>query len=104
LVELGRMGHKDLAQKGVQAYWQFVRQARAGADLGGKKVADRPAVAPTPLERDYWVGQRNRDRGVIAGSHLIKYPHSFYALAKELRDEALKQRLLDKVYHLTAVS
>ena len=30
LVELHRMGHKELARKGVPAYWQWVRGARAG--------------------------------------------------------------------------
>ncbi len=104
LVELSRMGHKELAQKGVRAYWQFVRQARAGADLGGKKVEDGPAQAPTPLVRDYWVGQGKRRSGEIVSSHLIKYPYSFYALAREVRDDALKQRILDKVYHLTAIT
>ena len=29
LVELSRMGHKELARKGVPAYWQWVRGARA---------------------------------------------------------------------------
>jgi hypothetical protein len=104
LVELNRMGHKELARKGVPAYWQFVRQARDGADLGGEKVKDGPARAPTPLVRDYWVGQGKRRTGEIVSSHLIKYPYSFYALAKDVRDDALKQRILDKVYHLTAIT
>ena len=37
LVELYRMGHKELARKGVPAYWQWVREARAGDDEGGGK-------------------------------------------------------------------
>lgn len=104
LVELSRMGHKELAQKGVRAFGQFVRQARKGADRGGKKVEDGPLHAPTPLVRDYWVAQGQRRRGEIVSSHLIKYPYSFYALAREVRDDALKQRILDKVYHLTAIT
>jgi hypothetical protein len=104
LVELSRMGHKELAQKGVPAYWQFVRQARAGADLGGKKVEDGPAEAPTPLAREYWVAQGKHHPGEIVSSHLIKYPYSFYALAREVRDEDLKKRILEKVYHLSAIS
>jgi hypothetical protein len=104
LVELSRMGHKELAQKGLPAYWQFVRQARAGADLGGQRVADGPARAPTPLAREYWAGQGKRRAAEIVSSHTIKYPYSFYALARDVRDEALKQRILDKVYHLTAIS
>ena len=39
-----------------------------------------------------------------SGSHLIKYPYSFYALARDVRDEDLKKRLLDKLYHLTAIT
>jgi hypothetical protein len=104
LVELNRMGHKELARKGVPAYWQFVRQARGGADLGGKKVADAPAKAPAPVDRDYWVEQGKRRPDEIVGSHLIKYPYSFYALAKDVRDEELKKRILDKLYHLTAIT
>jgi hypothetical protein len=104
LVELSRMGHKDLAQKGMPAYWQFVREARSGADLGGKTVAAAPPHAPTPLTSDYWVEQNKHKSGLIISSHLIKYPYSFYALAKEVRDEDLKRRILDKVYHLTAIS
>ena len=104
LVELSRMGHAELARKGVPAYWQFVRQARAGADLGGKKVSDRPAHAPTPLVKDYWVARGKHHPGEIVSSHIIKYPYSFYALAKEVRDEELKKRILENVSHLTAIS
>jgi hypothetical protein len=104
LIELRRMGHVELAQKGIPAYWQFVRQARAGADLGGKKVADGPAQAPTPLVKEYWVEQGKHHPGEIVSSHLIKYPYSFYALARDVRDEDLKKRILEKVYHLTAIS
>lgn len=104
LLELRRMGYKETAQKGVAAYWQFVEQARRGADLGGKKVEDPPKEAPPPLKRDYWVEQGKRRPGQIVSSHLIKYPYSFYALAKELRDDMLKRRLLEKLSHLTAIS
>jgi len=104
LVELSRMGHKDLAQKGMPAYWQFVREARGGADLGGGKVAAAPPQAPTPLTCDYWIAQNKHKTGLIVSSHLIKYPYSFYALAKDVRNEDLKRRILDKVYHLTAIS
>jgi hypothetical protein len=104
LVELHRMGYKETAQKGTRAYWQFAQEARLGTDLGGKKVEAAPPATPTPLMRDYWIEQGNRRPNQLVDSHLIKYPYSFYALAKELRDETLKQRLLEKLYHLTAVS
>jgi hypothetical protein len=104
LVELDRMGHKETARKGLAAYWQFVQQARGGADLGGKKVQDPPEPHHSALARDYWAEQGERQTGEIVSSHLIKYPYSFFALAKELRDDALKQRLLDSIYYLTAVS
>ncbi|HYH64546.1 MAG TPA: hypothetical protein VD866_07600 [Urbifossiella sp.] len=104
LVELGRLGHRELARKGARAYWQFVQQARRGADLGGRKADAAPARAPTPLTREYWTGQGTRRTGEIVSSHLVKYPYSLYALARVLRDDALKQRVLDKVYHLTATT
>jgi hypothetical protein len=63
LLELRRAGYKDTADQGVRAYWQFVRQARAGADLGGQKIADAPPQPTTPRDRDYWVGQRRRNAG-----------------------------------------
>ncbi len=47
LVELHRMGHKELARKGVPAYWQWVREARAGDDEGGAKSRPpRPGRQP----------------------------------------------------------
>jgi hypothetical protein len=104
LLELKRLGYRETADKGVEAYWQFVQQARDGADLGGEKVGEAPPQPPTPLAREYWVGQGRRAAGAIVSSHLIKYPYSFFALAKELRDEDLKQRLLDTIYYLTPVS
>lgn len=104
LVELGRLGHRELARKGARAYWQFVQQARRGADLGGRAVAAAPPRPPTPLTREYWAGQGTRRTGEIVSSHLVKYPYSLYALARELRDDALKQRVLEKVYHLTAIT
>lgn len=105
LLELHRWGYKETAHKGIEAYWQFVQQARAGADLGGKRKADAPKDSPTPLTKEYWAEQADRKTGAIAGSHLIKYPYSFYALANEVwNDQELKERLLRKLYHLTAVS
>jgi hypothetical protein len=104
LLELKRMGYAETAARGVAAYWQFVKQARDGADLGGQKVKDAPPKPPLPLVREYWAGQSQRAAGTIVSSHLIKYPYSFFALAKELRDDDLKQRLLDSIYYLTAIS
>ncbi len=104
LVELHRMGYPETAYKGLEAYRQFLQQARAGEDLGGRRVAAPPPESPSPLDRDYWVRQVKRPAGSIVSSHLIKYPYSFYALLKDLPDDELKQRTLQKLYHLTAVS
>jgi hypothetical protein len=100
LVELHRMGHKDLARKGVPAYWEWVRGARANE----VEVAPAPPQAPTPLTREYWAAQVKRHVGGIVGSHMVKYPYSFYALAKDVKDEDLKKRILEKVNRLTATN
>jgi hypothetical protein len=100
LVELHRMGHTELTRKGVPAYWQWVRGARADE----AKPASAPREAPTPLAREYWAAQAKRRVGEIAGSHTVKYPYSFYALAKDVTDEDLKKRILAKVYRLTATN
>jgi hypothetical protein len=104
LVELHRMGHKELARKGVPAYWAWCRGSRAGADEGRGEVPPAPPQAPTPLSREYWASQANRRIGEIVSSHTIKYPYSFYALAKDVKDEDLKKRILAKVYRLTATN
>ncbi len=104
LLELKRMGYEETAHKGVEAYWQFVHEARHGADLGGEAIKDAPLKPPTPLAREYWIGRSKHDAGAIVSSHLIKYPYSYFALAKELRDEELKQRLINKIYFLSPVS
>jgi hypothetical protein len=102
LVELHRMGHEELARKGVPAYLQWVRAARAGDGEGG--AASAPSLAPTPLTRDYWASQAKRRVGEIASSHTVKYPYSFYALAKDVKDEDLKRRILAKIHRLAATS
>jgi hypothetical protein len=102
LVELYRMGHKDLARKGVPAYWEWVRGARSNEGAGA--VESAPPTAPTPLTRDYWAAQAKRRVGEIVSSHTIKYPYSFYALAKDVTDEDLKKRILAKVSRLTATN
>ena len=99
LVELHRMGHKGLAKKGVPAYWQWVRESRAE-----KVKAEAPREGPTPLTREYWAAQAKRRLGEIVSSHMVKYPYSFYALAKDVTDEDLKKRILAKVSRLTAVN
>src|SRR5262249_3438307 len=104
LVELNRMGHKELARKGAPAYWQWVREARAGDDEGGGNVEPAPPRAPTPLTREYWAAQAKHRIGEIVSSHTVKYPYSFYALAKDVKDEDLKKRILAKVYRLTATN
>ena len=102
LVELHRMGHKELARKGVPAYWEWVRGARANEGEG--EVAPAPPQAPTPLTREYWAAQVKHRIGEIVSSHMVKYPYSFYALAKDVKDEDLKKRILAKVYRLTATN
>ena len=62
LLELHRMGHKETANKGVEAYWQFVQQARNGAELGGKKVKEGPAQPPTQAPVLRGGAARSRDR------------------------------------------
>ena len=102
LLELHRMGYKDLARKGVPAYWKWVRLARA--DDGSVEVAPSPSRATTPLTREYWAAQAHRRVGEIVSSHTIKYPYSFYALAKDVKDEDLKKRILARVSRLTATN
>ena len=104
LVELHRMGHKELARKGVPAYWQWVVGSRAGDGEGAGEIAPAPPQAPTPLTREYWAAQAKHRIGEIVSSHTIKYPYSFYALAKDVKDEDLKKRILAKVYRLTATN
>jgi hypothetical protein len=101
LIELYRMGHKELAHKGVPAYWQWVRESRA---VEASKVAAAPPEATTPLTREYWAAQAKRRLGEIVSSHMVKYPYSFYALARDVKDEDLKKRILAKVYALTAIN
>ena len=102
LVELNRMGYKDLACKGVPAYWEWARGSRASEGEG--EIATAPPQAPTPLTREYWAAQTSRHLGGIVGSHMVKYPYSFYALAKDVKDEDLKKRILAKVGRLTAIN
>ena len=56
------------------------------------------------LSREYWAVQAKRRVGEIVSSHTVKYPYSFYALAKDVTDEDLKKRILAKVYRLTATN
>jgi hypothetical protein len=102
LLELHRMGHKELARKGVPAYWEWCRGARANEGEGEAPPA--PARALTPLVREYWASQVKHRIGETVSSHRVKYPYSFYALAKDVKDEDLKKRILAKVYRLTATN
>jgi hypothetical protein len=74
LVELNRMGHKDIAKKGVPAYWQWVRESRAGE--GEDTATDPEPEKPTPLTHEYWAAQAKRHLGEIVSSHTVKYPYS----------------------------
>ena len=96
------MGPKDLARKGVPAYWQWIWASRAGE--GARSVAAAEPRQPTPRGREYWAAQAKRRLGEIVSSHTVKYPYSFYALAKDVTDEDLKKRILAKVYRLTATN
>ena len=68
----------------------------------------RPAPPGTPdpaRPAEYWNPAQAKHRiGEIAGSHTVKYPYGFYALAKDVTDEGLKERILAKVYRLTATN
>ncbi len=104
LLELHRMGHEELARKGVPAYWEWCRGARAVADDGPGEAPPASPRAPTPLGREYWAAQAKHRLGGVVSSHTVKYPYSFYALAKDVNDEDLKERILAKVSRLTATN
>jgi hypothetical protein len=63
-------------------------------DLRSANVGFGP---PSPLTLDYWADQVKHRTGEIVSSHLVKYPYSFLALAKELRDDRLKEQILEKI-------
>ncbi len=50
LLELHRMGHKELARKGVPAYWEWCRGSR---DENRGEAPPPTPQAPTPLNREY---------------------------------------------------
>src|SRR5262249_11835372 len=93
LLELKRMGYGETAHKGVEAYWQFVQQARDGADLGGEKVKDAPPKPPTPLVREYWVRQGQRAAGAIVSSPLTTPLICFFPLGGWCRHNLLSRGL-----------
>ena len=79
-----------------------MRESRAGE--GEDTATGTEPEKPTPLTHEYWAAQAKRHLGEIVSSHTVKYPYSFYALAKEVTDEDLKKRILAKVSSLTAVN
>ena len=74
--------------------------SRRGSNGGGGTARPKPTL----LNRDYWAAQAKRRLGETVASHMIKYPYSFYALARDVKDEALKKRILAKVSRLTAIN
>ena len=76
----------------------YVTYIRASAE----KIFD--ALTKPEFTREYWAAQAKRRIGEIVSSHTVKYPYSFYALAKDVKDEDLKKRILAKVYRLTATN
>ena len=87
----------DAMLRGLPEEW-------ARANEGEGEVPPAPPQAPTPLVREYWASQAKHRIGEIVSSHRVKYPYSFYALAKDVKDEDLKKRILAKVYRLTATN
>jgi hypothetical protein len=96
------MGYEELARKGIPAYWQWAREARVGDDE--REVAVAPTRAATPLTREYRSAKAKHRIGEIVSSHTVKCPYSVYALAKDVKDEDLKKRILAKVYRLSATN
>ena len=73
--------------------------ARAGAKSRLPRLGRRPrSTASTGPPRRSTASARS------SRSHTVKYPYSFYALAKDVKDEDLKRRILAKVYRLTATN
>ena len=86
LVELHRMGHKELARKGVPAYWQWVREARAGDDEGESNVIKCPLfghhfachpLMPRPTPDKHRIGEIV---SIIRPSHI-----GFHAQPKDMK-------------------
>lgn len=104
LVELHRLGHAEIARKGLAAYAHFVQRSRTAPDLGRRRAADAPAQFARPWEREHWIAQARRSDGLVVSGHLVKYPASWCALAADLEDAELKRTAEGALFHLTAVS
>jgi hypothetical protein len=90
----------------------FRKKARQEALCSGRKMVPAPpgggeSTRQPKCTPEHMLGQTERNSaqaqrriGEIVSSHMIKYPYSFYALAKDVTDEALKKRILAKVSRL----
>jgi hypothetical protein len=65
---------------------------------------DSPGLRPPRASESGSAGRSLRPTDSWVYEFPVKYPYSFYAHAKDVKDEDLKKRILAKVYRLTATN
>jgi hypothetical protein len=92
LVELSRIGYKEVAASGQPAFQTYIELLRRGPKECDRRVPDNEPGPLTPLDAAYW---QRKEFGI---GHKLKYPYSFYALLRDLRSDTFRQKCLTNSY------
>lgn len=99
IVDLARLGYRDLARQALPAHHEHVRLWRSLPDveseLGPVTKAEHDPRTPA-----YWSGMLKRDEARL--THRIKTLYGFHTLLREVEGDATKQRARDAFLYLMA--
>lgn len=97
LVELVEMGDVESAESCREAFCKYVTITRNGPGPEDKPRPDHQPSTLRPNSAEYW---RQRGDKQIDIGHAFKYPYSYYNLRRRVNDDALKQELDAKAWHV----
>jgi hypothetical protein len=91
LIELERLGHRDLARRGFRPHRQMVAHAGTLHRYHGTGL-ERCAPSPhPPTTAAFWSGEFSRNNWAYA--HIFKYPLAYFDMARQLTDPAERERV-----------
>lgn len=97
LIELAEMGETEAAESCREAFCKYVTITRSGPGAEDKPRPEHKPSKLRPNSPEYW--HQRGDKQVDIG-HAFKYPYSYYNLLRRVKDDALKQELDAKAWHV----
>ena len=96
LFDLRDLGYLDLARKAEPGFRLYIDRIRQGPQEYDIPRPEHQPLTHTPLDNEYWPDHP----GDWSLGHILKYPYAFYNLLTHVRDESLRDEVVQTAFRV----